>query len=113
MSAAEKLSALIEIRKSGQRPADMVILSLCGRMKMSNPIVVVQDFEDVRHLDTRGLVGLHVEVAHIGRSLKRVQDLIWHVWESTDVESLSACDYVSDTTILVGDKGRLVLMEAR
>lgn len=112
MSAAEKLSALIEIRKSGQRPADMVILSLCGRMRTSNPCIVIEDFEDVRHLDVRGLVKLHVEIAHIGLNLKRVNDLIWHVWGSTDVESLSACDYVSETTILVGQQGRLIISEA-
>lgn len=106
MTAAAKLENLIELRKQMQRPADMVILSVCGRLKTGNPLIVVEDNENVTDLDVRGLVMLDVEVAHIGKNLKRVQDLIWQAWSGSPA-NLFACNYLSGQTIHVGAYGKI------
>lgn len=108
MTAAAKLEKLAEMRHQGQRPADMVIVSVCGRIRTGNPLIVVEDHESVTSLDVRGLVLLDVEVAHIGRNLKRVQDLVWHIWQATHVHSLSTCNYVTGQVLLVGSRGEII-----
>lgn len=112
MTAAAKLERLVHLRESMQRPEHMVILSLCGRIRTANPLIVVEDHEAVTDLDVRGLVLLDVEIAHIGKNLKRTQDIVWHVWTATDVESLSTCNYVTGQKILVGYRGKIYNKEA-
>ena len=46
---------ILSIRKSGKRPADMVIVSNVGKLPLENPIVTVDGVQDY---DWRWLVGL-------------------------------------------------------
>lgn len=110
MTAAAKLENLIELRKQMQRPADMVIISVCGRLRTGNPLIVVEDHEDVKNLDVRGLAALDVEIAHIGKNLKRVQDLVWQAWKGHP-SNLFTCNYLNGQTIHVGAYGKVYNQE--
>jgi len=50
---------IAELRSTGQRPADLVLISLIGPLRESNPVIVAQPS---RGYDWRFLVGLHVAV---------------------------------------------------
>jgi hypothetical protein len=108
MSASEKLAQLIELRRGYRRPEHMVILSLCGRLALENLVIVVEDHENITDLDVRGLVMLNVQIAHVGKMIKRVSDLVFHVWEATDVQSLSTHNYLTGQIILVGENNEIV-----
>lgn len=56
MSLAEGAQAIIAQRMKGYKPADMVIVSLCGKVKTNNPLVLADaskayDWRWVRGLD--------------------------------------------------------------
>ena len=48
---------IAELRSTGQRPADLVLISFLGPLRESNPVIVAQPS---RSYDWRFLVGLHV-----------------------------------------------------
>jgi hypothetical protein len=50
---------IAELRSTGQRPADLVLISFLGPLPESNPLIVAQPS---RSYDWRFLVGLHVAV---------------------------------------------------
>jgi hypothetical protein len=48
---------IAELRSTGQRPVDLVLISFIGPLRESNPVIVAQPS---RSYDWRFLVGLHV-----------------------------------------------------
>jgi len=50
---------IVELRAAGKRPADMVLVSLIGPLRESNPVIVARPG---RAYDWRFVVGLHVAV---------------------------------------------------
>ncbi len=50
---------IAELRSTGKRPADMVLVSLVGPLRETNPVIVAQPS---RAYDWRFLIGLHVAV---------------------------------------------------
>lgn len=65
------LKDLEKIRRAGNKPKGMVLLSLLGELKASNPVVTTSGFDDYR-----SLVGLDIQIIHGGRELDTVINMI-------------------------------------
>lgn len=63
---------IAELRAAGKRPADMVLVSLIGPLRESNPVIVAKPG---RAYDWRFLVGLHVAVV-ITTETAKLPDLV-------------------------------------
>lgn len=100
---------LLKIRSCGQRPADMVILSLCGRLRMENPVILIPETSQLQ--DMRGLADLNVQIAHAGRSLMRVVHLADAILRAMRVRSLSTWNIPGDQVVLIEENGMRVMRE--
>jgi hypothetical protein len=87
----------------------MVILSLCGRLRLPNPVIPLP--ESTLENDFRGLVGLHVQIAHVGRTVGRILAVADAVLRSVPVASLSCWNVMTGQTVLVEEAGIRVMRE--
>lgn len=100
------LSQLCAMRLRGQQPADMVMLSLVGRIVVPNPVIDVTREDSP---DWRALAGLDVQIVHAGQ-VNRVVNLCNEIVQ-IPIRSLSCWNALSMQTILVEENGRRCLME--
>ena len=68
------LNKLLDIRKSGSRPGEMIIISLIGDIDYSNPVISVTGQSN--NYDFRPLLDLSVEIIHLGAVKTRIISLV-------------------------------------
>lgn len=72
---------ILDLRKAGKRPAEMVLVSLIGSLREINPVVIARpetryDWRFLAGLDVLLVVSLKIEPAAIARVVAAIQSVI-------------------------------------
>jgi len=101
---------LIDMRRQGEKPAEYVTVSMVGPVDKYS--MVVPDNARIDSLDVRYLVGLDVNIAHVGKLEKRMIDLANKI-HMANVNSLFLWNVHNGQWINVAIKGEVMIKELR
>ncbi len=76
----ENTEWLVDLRMDGEKPGEYVTVSMVGYL--DNYTVVIPDDASVVDLDYRCLVGLDVNIAHVGRRTTRLAEVANQIYKA-------------------------------